>query len=305
MGFVSILLRREIMENEPSRNRNMDLSKRHSALVHMVKRGVTIALMLFMLFSFFSVVRVNSRDVKLSPSGPKKYYLALGDSAAFGFQPNFDFDEGYVDDFFKDLKNHGVVGMDNLGCFGESSTTFIKNGCPVPFLRKHFYSNSQLATALDYLHQHAGQVSPVTLDIGANDLVLDFQRVGCTISQNFQADLQKLDANLTQTTLPQLRAALTVNGRLTGDLMVLGFYDPYQNLCPNTIPYFQTINQHLVRDVNGFGILVDIFAAFGGPKIPNNHLCSYTWMCTLLQDYHPTDEGYKIIAKAFENAAGY
>lgn len=41
-----------------------------------------------------------------SPSGSKEYYLALGDSLAFGFQPDLDFRHGYVDDLSKWLVAH-------------------------------------------------------------------------------------------------------------------------------------------------------------------------------------------------------
>lgn len=293
------------MHNESSRDCEVNLYNRHANAAYLLKRGFTVAAVFLLLFTLISTAQASSHTMKFSLVGPKQHYLALGDSAAFGFQPNFDFGDGYVDDFFMDLKSRGTEDMANLGCFGESSITFINNGCPVPLLRKYFYIGSQLTTALDYLHQHSGQVSPVTLDIGANDLVLDFSKVDCTVSPNFQADLQKLDTNLTQTILPQLRAALMVNGQVTGDLIVLNFYDPYQNLCPNAVPYFQTINQHLANDVSGFGTLADVFAAFGGSGTPNSHLCAYTWMCSFFQDYHPTNEGYSIIATAFEKAVGY
>src|SRR5216684_5678462 len=62
--------------------------------------------------------------------GPKQHYLALGDSLAFGFQPNGDFTHGYVPDFFQqDLQKDGVKDFLNLGCPGETSTTFITGGC--------------------------------------------------------------------------------------------------------------------------------------------------------------------------------
>jgi lysophospholipase L1-like esterase len=243
--------------------------------------------------------------VKLSLIGPKKYYLALGDSEAFGFQPDLDFDHGYADDFFKNLKNHGVDGMANLGCNGETSSTFIKRGCLFSFLRKHTYHGPQLTAAIKYLKQHSGQVSPVTLDIGANDLVLDIDTKTCTVSSSFQTDLEALDINLTQTILPQLHAALTVNGQVTGDLLMMNYYDPYQNKCPNTLPYIQMLNQHLAIDINGSGTIVDVFSAFGGSDVPNNHICTYTWMCSVFKDYHPTDQGYSIIANAFEEVTGY
>jgi lysophospholipase L1-like esterase len=237
--------------------------------------------------------------------GPKQHYLALGDSLAFGFQPNGDFTHGYVPDFFKqDLQKDGVKDFLNLGCPGETSTTFINGGCPAAPS-----SPPQLASALAYLQANAGTVSPVTLDIGANDTLRDIDPTTCTINQSqFATDLATLHVNLTQVILPQLRAALTVNGQLTGELVMVNYYDPFQNICPNTVPFTQTLNQQLANDVSGFGSIVDVFDAFGGAKVPNPHICKDTWMCAaspLGPNIHPTDKGYELIADTFDKGTGF
>jgi hypothetical protein len=86
---------------------------------------------------------------------------------------------------------------------------------------------------------------------------------------------------------------------------MMNYYDPYQNICPQDVPYIQTFNQHLANDANGFGIIVDVFAAFGGASIPNVHICSYTWMCSIFHDIHATSTGYSVIANTFEQGTGY
>jgi len=121
----------------------------------------------------------------------------------------------------------------------------------------------------------------------------------------FNADLKALDANLTNTILPQLKAALTVKGKVTGDLLMMNYYDPFQNVCPNMVSYMQKMNRHLAADVAGFGIMVDVFAAFGGAKVPNKNICAYTWMCSIFTDVHPMREGYSVIAGAFERAYSF
>ena len=236
--------------------------------------------------------------------GPKQHYLALGDSLAFGFQPNGDFSHGYVVDFFEqDLQKDGVKDFLNLGCPGETSTTFISSGCPAA----PSSSPPQLTSALAYLHANAGTVSPITLDIGANDVLPDIDPTTCTINQSkFATDLATLDANLTQVILPQLHTALTVNGQLTGDLVMMNYYDPFQNICPNTVPFTEEENQHLANDVSGFGSIVDVFAAFGGAKTPNPHICKYTWMCSFTPpNIHPTDKGYEVIADTFDKGTKF
>lgn len=40
--------------------------------------------------------------------GPKSRYLALGDSLAFGYQPDLDWSHGYAKQWYGDLQGHGV-----------------------------------------------------------------------------------------------------------------------------------------------------------------------------------------------------
>ncbi len=243
--------------------------------------------------------------LELSQQLPVTRYLALGDSLAYGFQPNDDHTHGYVDDLFTTLHSQGVTDHTNLGCPRETTSTFIAGGkCSYP-------SQSQLATALAYLQQRpAGQATLVTLDIGANDVLgditINLQNKTCVVDVNkFDTDLQTLDKNLTKTILPQLHAVLIdQNGQITGILALLNYYDPFQNVCPNTLPLIQTLNTHLASDVKGLGTLVDIFGAFGGTAIPNPNLCNYTWTCSappLGPDIHPTTTGYQVMAHTIEN----
>jgi lysophospholipase L1-like esterase len=231
-------------------------------------------------------------------TGPKQHYLALGDSLAFGFQPDGDVAHGYVTDLFAVLQGEGTKDVTDYGCPGETSATFINGGCP--FAAPGFV---QLAAAVAFLQAHAGKVSPVTLDIGANDVLRDIDPTSCTVNTGqFNSDLAALDANLTGTILPALREALTVNGRVTGSIVMMNYYDPYQNVCPNSVPFVQTLDEHLASDSSGFAFIVDVFTAFGGSGVPNPDLCGFTWMCTpppLGPNIHPTDEGYRVIADTF------
>ena len=262
-----------------------------------------------LLFTCMSAIVVYAKALSSRSSsfvGPKTYYLALGDSLAFGFQPNVDWNHGYVDDFFTDLQRHGTTSVVNMSCPGEMSDTFISGGCPGQLVHKYMYLGPQLAAAVSFLRSHAGMVSPVTLDIGVNDLLPDVHTSNCTEDvRQFNVDLKALDANLTGTILPQLKAALTVKGRVTGDLLVMNYYDAFQNVCPNTVSYLKEINQHLATDVRGFGVMVDVFGAFGGAKVPNKNICAYTWMCSIFTDVHPMREGYNVIAGAFEKTYGF
>jgi lysophospholipase L1-like esterase len=239
--------------------------------------------------------------------GPKQYYLGLGDSLAFGFQPNLNWTHGYVQQWYNgDLKNRGE-SLTNFGCNGETSNTFINGGCPYAYALHNYYLGSQLSAAELFLALHPGQVSPVSLDIGANDLLPDINRSTCTVSSTWATDLATVDNNVTQTILPGLLSALKdSHGNLTGDLVMMNYYDPFQNLCPNTVPYIQQINQHLSADAAKFGVrIVDVYSAFGGSTVPDPNTCTYTWICSIYHDIHATSTGYGVIATTFKNGIGY
>ncbi|MDQ2906014.1 MAG: SGNH/GDSL hydrolase family protein [Chloroflexota bacterium] len=267
--------------------------------------AVPFILACLLLLAFAPEVGAAAHAKGLALVGPKSRYLSLGNSLAFGFQPDLSFNHGYADDFYNNLKSHGVTSLANMGCPGETSNTFINGGCPYSLLRKYFYVGPQLDAALVYLYLHPGQVSPVTLDIGANDFLGDINKTTCTVSANFNTDLQNLDNNLTQVILPKLHAALTINGQTTGDLVMMNYYDPYQNICPNTVSLVQLVNQHLANDVQGYGTIVDVFSAFGGATTPNPNICTYTWICSIFKDIHAKNAGYSVIAQTFENGTGY
>src|SRR5260370_40062709 len=132
-----------------------------------------LALVAFLLVIATPAVFATSYSHGFMLVGPKARYLALGDSLAFGYQPDLDFSHGYADYFMSNLTHHGIKHIANLGCPGETSSTFIIGDCPYPFLRKYPYIGPQLAAAVTYLKSFKGQISPVTLDIGANDLLPD------------------------------------------------------------------------------------------------------------------------------------
>jgi lysophospholipase L1-like esterase len=266
---------------------------------------LALALSLALAFAPSAFATATTPRQSLSLVGPKAYYMAIGDSLAFGYQPDLNWDDGYSNYFYSNLKSHGVTDYDNLACPGETTSTMINGGCPYSALRKYLYIGPQLKAAVNYLHNHAGQVSPVTLDIGANDLIPDLNTSNCSISSNWETDLAAVDHNLTSIILPQLVAAMTVNGHVTGDLLLMNYYDPYQNICPNTVPYIQEINQHLARDASGYATIVDVFTPFGGATTPDPNTCTYTWMCSIFKDIHAKDAGYSVMASAFEKAAGY
>jgi lysophospholipase L1-like esterase len=236
------------------------------------------------------------------------YYVALGDSITFGFQPNDDITDGYADDLFSDLRAADVTDSLNFACGGESSTTMIQGGCQFKFATHVKYSGSQLNAAINFLHAHPGQVSPVTLDIGANDMLPDYDAAHCTAKSTMDADLATLDTNLTKTILPRLLRELTTpRGQRTGDLILLDYYNPFAKQCPDSASFIHVLNDHLVSDAAQFRVpVVDVYTAFGGDAQMADNVCTLTWFCdATFHDFHPTSRGYRVIADTLEQLLGY
>ena len=151
-------------------------------LVH-VSRGRLAGVVLVGVTLTFAVLVASARGTTQA-----RYYLALGDSIAYGIQPTkvrsgarpSDFDTGYVDVLAARLRKRSPgLQVVNYGCPGESTVTFSRGGCPAFADRVKLHDafrGSQLAAALAFLRAHPGEVSPITLTLFGNDwlpLVLD------------------------------------------------------------------------------------------------------------------------------------
>lgn len=236
------------------------------------------------------------------------YYMALGDSLSFGYQPNFDFSSGFVDDIFNDLHQANVTGVINYACAGETTDTMIKGGCAGRFAHHGSYTGPQLQAAIDFLKnpRNQGRVSPITLEIGSNDVLPDWNEVSCSASSSAEADLARMDDNLTTIILPQLLAALGNHTKASnGDLHLLNYYNPFAKVCPDSAKFVHEVNDHLAADAAKFRIpVVDVYAKFGGDAQMAGNICKYTWMCSQFHDVHPTNDGYRAIADAVESTLG-
>lgn len=250
------------------------------------------------------VLRFNNPAGRLSPH----YYLSLGDSLAYGFQPDLNFTAGFSDDLFTDLHKANVTDVVNYSCGGESSTTMIHGNCIGRVLKHDPYFGDQLDAAASFLQAHASTVNPITLDIGSNDVLPDWDATACSALPTADADLATLDTNLTQTILPRLASIRAVNGGpRPSDLFLLNYYNPFAKECPNSAPFVNLLNAHLAADAAQFRIpVVDVYGAFGGDAHQADHICDYTWICSAqLKDVHPTTQGYRVIANVVEQTLGY
>lgn len=237
----------------------------------------------------------------------KHYYMALGNSLSFGFQPDLNFTSGFVDDIYADLRPANVTDVVNYACGGESTTTMIAGNCPFKFLPHSSYIGPQLDAAVNFLQRHRRQVSPITLEIGANDVLPDWNDGTCSANGSVAADIARVDQNLTQTILPRLVTALkSPTGIVTGDLHLLNYYNPFAKQCPNSAAFVNMLNAHLATDAGKFRLpVVDIYNTFGGDLHTADHVCDYTWICDAqFHDFHPNSVGYRVMAKAIEATLG-
>lgn len=278
------------------------------------------------------------------------YYVAAGNSISFGYQPTLDFSHGFADDLETALRNEEItlkqtgkpaftINLSNYACPGETTTTMIQGGCQFRNFLKEAYvcppqpNCSQLDALVYFLNEHKGNVSPVTFELGADDVLPDFNSGSCSVPDQNQADadLQTMDGNLTRLDpnnpddandtnngiLPRLINALRVGPplpvpgpgrgqvRLSGDLVLLNYYNPFAKACPSSVQFVHTLNDHLAHDAALFHIpVVDVYAAFGGDSGMATNICTYTWYCDR-QDIHPTTAGYAIIEQAVQTALGY
>jgi len=271
-------------------------------------------------------------------------YLALGDSLAYGYHAaQFEeelkttgtvnpanFNKGYVDDFAAGLKViNPKLQVINDGCPGETTETLIK-GSGVPgycaggatnptglfpdiFLHHPYTAGgSQLADALSILAANKN-VSPITLDIGSND-VLQFLAINCGFpatdtctEAQVGAEFVKIATNV-GSILGQLRAAAP-----KAQIVVIGAYNPFPTVVPNGDKTQAALNS-LLEGVTSkvpnasFANTLPVFnpsLITGGPEtqdIPT--ICAFTAMCpggtfnpaSPQADIHPTTLGYAVMA---------
>jgi lysophospholipase L1-like esterase len=227
-------------------------------------------------------------------AGPRAIYLALGDSLAFGYQPNLDITHGYADLLFPRLQPFGTRQVVNLACPGETTATMLAGGCRVPFLRKTRYGGSQLEQAQAVIRANRGRVSPVTLTVGANDVLTDLGPRCEEHLEAFAAHLDQMEANLDRIVRALVEA---LDGE--GDLFVTTYYNPFERVCPGTDRYLQELNARIAAVARRYGAhVVEVGDAFVG------RTCDLTWMCSRYRDIHATTAGYQVIAERILAAAG-
>jgi lysophospholipase L1-like esterase len=238
----------------------------------------------------------------LGQKGPQSYYLALGDSIAYGVDPGkagrpSPSNTGYVDPFAAHLRKLSPkIAVVNYGCPGESSVTFTGGGCP--WLREGGklhdpFRGAQLKAALSFLRAHKGQVSPITLTLWGNDLA-PLSAKGKRAPKAIASFASRLDS-----ILEQLRSAAPA-----AEIIVTGAWNLEADQAKKTEPLYRSLDAAIARTAAASRAKVAKMYAVFTPPGNLRRICVLSYICSK-GDPHPNDAGYRAMANAFFAASGY
>jgi len=246
---------------------------------------------------------------------PRGYYLALGDSMAYGIQPTkvkpgarpSDFDTGYVDVFAARLRKLTPgLRVVNYGCPGESTVTFTRGGCPAfaDHVKLHdAFRGSQLDAALSFLRVHPGDVSPITVTLYGNDwlpVLLDTCKGNVVCARKHAPSATRAFASRLTAILRRIRAAAP-----EAEVIVTGAWNPDPNSLRQLRSVYRSLEASIARAATSedarFAPMLPVFNPHGTLKAQSARLCAYTFICSK-SDPHPTDAGYRAMAAAVMQA---
>ncbi len=273
-----------------------------------------------MVWLMIAILAIGSASAK-EPAGNSNDYLALGDSAVFGYivQAAYEYYNpvnfvGYADWTGLTVSMNPVNG----GCPGETSGSFLSrtapdNGCreyrslfPLHVLYPSVNS-TQLGFATSYLRNRGAGL--VTIQFGANDLILLEQQCNddpTCITNGAPQVLATVEANM-QASLAALRAT-----GYTGTIMIVNYYSPdYSNQFETAL--VQGLNEAMSAPAPAYGAVVaDVYSAFlavASSRFAQGQTC----VAGLLNpsnpqtdppscDDHPSQSGHKLIAQVIAGA---
>lgn len=251
----------------------------------------------------------------------RPFYLSLGDSLATGYQPGRGSTrQGYVDVLWRTIREQTpALSLRKLGCPGETSLSMINGKDSLC----DYSAGSQLEAAVRLLGRHPDQVSFITIDVGANDVVdacLDFDtgvlHRACVVDL-----LPRLSARIAEI-LGALRAAAGPGVPIVGmnyHVPFLGFWGLVpggRHLARVDARAFQVLNDGLETTYGDAGVTVadvartyrtdnftDTVVVRDRGRLPINVAlaCRWTWFCSVghFGDPHPKRIGYARIAHTF------
>lgn len=258
----------------------------------LMKRHFTLSILAVVLVCF------SLGGSLLASSSPGDIYLALGDSLTTGTEAVWNNDNlpGYPTIIYDELQTfNSDISYHLLGKSGETSTSMLTSG-------------GQLDQAIDYIEQQRSLgklVSPVTLSIGGNDMMLALQG-----SVEIDTALTTLQTNLA-TILDRLTTAMSVGGVLQGDLVIMTYYNPYPNAGPPVYPIDTNLqiarfNQAIIDAATARNIpIAHVYEPFVGNELTYTFADVSQYPNILALDFHPRWAGHEVIADTFLGVLNY
>ena len=251
-------------------------------------------------------------------TGPKQYYLALGDSITFGYQaykhaaglPPSAFNTGYVDVFADHLREiQPAITIVNYGCPGESTRSFLKGPCLWTEFGEQLhddFSGRQLDAAVNFLRAHPGQVSPITITLWGNN-VREFSAKCQGDAACIENGAFKFIDDLTKDLTKILRALR--KEAPDADIILTGTWDSFIDALEFADPLFQLMNASIAAAAAAERVrFADPFPLFnpqGDLQREMQNVCSLLLLCTPQPDSHPSDVGYRVLGDLVWNVSGY
>lgn len=252
---------------------------------------------------------------------PGSYYLALGDSLGYGYvndktplDPNCKTPTavGYVCWFYRYLKTlNPNIQLVNLSVPGADSCV-LDYGYPGPSSQctnKPTPGNipSPLDAAVQFLKAHPGQVSPITLDIGGDDLlpllpkgVQDPSGTAALLPAIFKSYQSNLDLALStlRANDPNGQIILLTQYNPIGGIPASSLAPGFADLATNSI---SSLNKIMLAEAAKYKVLVaDVATAFqnfrsGAASLTEVPLTLPGGLAAI--NIHPTPEGYSIMGQ--------
>lgn len=243
-----------------------------------MKRLLPILSALALVLAVAGLVVAGRQPRPYTPSGPGELYVALGDSLAWGFRLERPDAEAYP---ALVQARAGAGRLVNLAVPGETSGSF---------------RSRQLPRAVELIRDARRQglrVSPITLDIGGNDL-RNVERAG---PAEREAAVAAARRNIARS-LDDLRAAAGPDA----DIAIMTYYNPYSGdpaVAGSDAYWVERLNDAIRAEAARRGVAVaDVYDDFLGGR-------EYTHTFILFGDIHANAQGHALIAESFLDALRY
>jgi lysophospholipase L1-like esterase len=223
----------------------------------------------------------TTRPRAYAPHGPGDLYLALGDSLAWGARLDDPATQSYPALIHARLAASRAIALSSLAIPGETSASMLRG---------------QLPRAVALIREARGRgerVSPITIDIGGNDL-RNVERASADVRA---ATVASVGQNIAQI-VDELRQAAGGDA----DIVVMAYYNPYGGdpaVEGSEASWVVRLNAAISAAALPRGAAVaDTYTPLGGGR-------AYTHTFILFGDIHANALGHGVIADAFLRALRY